>query len=436
MNHCQFICYGMLKIFLKEVINVDDDDPCLSSYFMKTILFWVVQNDRLIAWTPCNLLLCFYNCLKLVISWVYRGECPNFFIPQNNMFRVKVFGHKQAALFEKLYALYSKGISCLLLSPTVGKYLKKSTLHRTLTPSTKESKIKPEFLLDVCLFKEINRMFDLFVNNEEEFKCTCIAIEQFQKGRETLFQKITKQSLLSKLYRNFCFMPIPNKAISNKTCYHLNMRRLNAMKLAVKIGCVSEIVYLALYYYKNCQYVELLKCLQKAKRRLSRPYVVHYIHTDEEKYKRSMKDMSLCDRMNNCCICNILLCDKYLYTDALVPEQIANKTEGNAFLSIPPLVMLHMLFVLNHHRLGDTVRSQQSLQDLHTLLLYDDGTHVPAEYRDISWQILGICQQTCGDYVGAFLSFQCSLQQFTYNFIMKASSIRILTILGRLLRKY
>ena len=331
MNHCQFICYGMMKIFLKEVINVDDDDPCLSSYFMKTVLFWVVQNDRLIAWTPCNLHLCFWNCLKLVISWVYRGECPNFFIPQNNMFRVKVFGHKQAALFEKLYALYSKGISCLLLSPTVGKYLKKSTLHRTLTPSTKESKIKPEFLLDVCLFKEINRMFDLFVNNEEEFKCTCIAIEQFQKGRETLFQKITKQSLLSKLYRNFCFMPTPNKAISDKTCYHLNMKRLNAMKLAVKIGCVSEIVYLALYYYKNCQYVELLKCLQKAKRRLSRPYVVHYIHADEDKYKRSMKDMSLCDRMNKCCICDIILCDKYLYTDALVPEQIANKTDGNAF---------------------------------------------------------------------------------------------------------
>ena len=108
---------------------------------------------------------------------------PKLFIPQNNMFRVKVFGHKQAALFEKLYALYSKGISCLLLSPTVGKYLLMSTLHRILTPSTEESKIIPDFLLDVCLFQEINRMLDPFINNEEEFKCACIALEQFQKGR-------------------------------------------------------------------------------------------------------------------------------------------------------------------------------------------------------------------------------------------------------------
>ena len=251
------------------------------------------------------------------------------------MFRVKAFGHKQAALFEKLYALYSKGISCLLLSPTVGKHLEKSTLYRNLTLSTEESKIIPDFRLDVCLFKEINRMLDLFVNNEEEFRCARIALEQFQKGRLTLFQKITTQSLLSKLYRNFSFMPITNKAISNRRRNHLYRKRLNVMKLAVKIGCVSEIVYLAMYYYKNCQYVELLNCLPKAKRRLSRPYVVHYRLTDEEKYIRSMKGVSLCDKMNKCCICDIILCDKYLYTDALVTEQIANKADGNAFLSIP-----------------------------------------------------------------------------------------------------
>ena len=35
-----------------------------------------------------------------------------------------------------------------------------------------------------------------------------------------------------------------------------------------------------------------------------------------------------------------------------------------------------MLFVLNHQILGDIFRSQQSLQDLHTLMLYDDGTRV------------------------------------------------------------
>ena len=52
---------------------------------------------------------------------------------------------------------------------------------------------------------------------------------------------------------------------------------------------------------------------------------------------------------------------------------------------------------LNYHRLGDTLRCQQSLQDLQSLLLFEDGTRIPDQFRDISWQILG----TWGDYVGA-----------------------------------
>ena len=110
----------------------------------------------------------------------------------------------------------------------------------------------------------------------------------------------------------------------------------------------------------------------------------------------------------------------------LVPAH--NKADSAGVLVIPPFVMLHMLFVLTHHRLGDTVRSQRSLQDLHTLLLYDDGTDVPAEYRDISWQILGICQQTCGYYVGALNSFQCSLQQTPYHRIHRATMFKMHTM--------
>ena len=308
----------------------------------------------------------------------------------------------------------------------------------TLTPSTQECEIISDFHLDLCLFHEINRLLQLFVHNIEEYKCAFIALEQFHKKRLTSYQKITVQLLLSKLYINYCFMPIPHKAISNKTWNHLNRKPLNLMKEALRIGCVSDIIYLALYYYKNRQYDELLRYLKLAQKGLCRPYVVHYRFrdTDEEKYTRAMAGMSLSDRIKKCCICDLLLHNEHVYIDELVPELIANKADGNACLCIPPLVMLHMLFVLNHHRLGDTVSSQESLQDLHTLMLYDDGTRVPEHLRDISWQILGICQQTCGDYVGAFLSFQCSLQQLPFNYIRIASSIRILTILDRLLRKY
>ena len=200
------------------------------------------------------------------------------------------------------------------------------------------------------------------------------------------------------------------------------------MKLAVKIGCVSQILYLAIHYYRNCQYEMSLQCLQRAQDRISKPYVIYRNNANEEVYRRAMAGVSLSDRMRKCFISDIRFYSEYVYINELVPEQQVNKADSYGMLTISPLVMLHMLFVLNHHRLGDTVRSQQSLQDLHTLLLYDDGTHVPEDCIDISWQILGICQQTCGDYVGALNSFQCLLQQSPYHSIQKVTMHRIQTI--------
>nr|XP_022289922.1 uncharacterized protein LOC111101641 isoform X2 [Crassostrea virginica] len=157
MNHCQFLCYGLLKIFLKEVI--DQNNPsCLCSYFMKSILFWVIQCDSSLHWVPGNLLFCFWTCFKVLISWVYKGECPNFFIPQNNMFRVKVVGQAQVSLFEHLYALYNRGIPCLLISPTIGRFLNMAILHGMLTFRTDANSLISDVILDVCLYEEIHNL--------------------------------------------------------------------------------------------------------------------------------------------------------------------------------------------------------------------------------------------------------------------------------------
>ena len=422
LNHCQFLCYGLLKVFLKEIIDVDPNNPsCLCSYFMKTIIFWVVQCDRSLHWVPCNLLSCFWTCFKVLLSWVYKGECPNFFIPQNNMFRVKVVGHTQVSLFEQLYALYNRGILCLLISPTIGRFLNMAIHYPMRTFMTNESSLISDVMLDFCLYKEIYSLYFLCVQNSEEALRSKIALKQLQNSALTSFQRVTTQYIHSELLRNFSCL-LSNQANSYD-------KSLNKMKLAVKIGCVSQILYLAIHYYRNCQYEESLQCLRKAQDNMSKPYVIYGEIVNEEVYRRAMAGMSLSDRMRKCFICDIVLHNRYVYIDELVPEQETNKADSEGALLIPHLVMLHMLFVLNHHRLGDTVRSQQSIQDLHSLLLYDDGTRAPKHLRDISWQILGICQQTCGDYVGALNSFQCSLQQNPpYNSIQKATMFRIRTI--------
>ncbi|XP_062597566.1 uncharacterized protein LOC134258994 [Saccostrea cucullata] len=88
MNHVQFTCYGLFKIFLRKVIRpLMDDKEILCSYFLKTIMFYMIQENEKSFWSPENLINCFWTCFKHLISCVYKGNLPNFFIQENNMFQ-------------------------------------------------------------------------------------------------------------------------------------------------------------------------------------------------------------------------------------------------------------------------------------------------------------------------------------------------------------
>ena len=231
---------------------------------MKTIMFWVIQNDSRINGAPENLLTCFWTCFKLLVSWVYRGECPNFLIPQNNMFRGKVVGHTQVGLFDKLYGLYCKGLPCLLLSPTLQKCLKLPILDRTLTFRTDKDSIISGFLLDQCLFREVISSNVTSPTDFRAFVGFLVSIQQILMSGLSLFQAVTAQYLLSKLIQNFSWLLSSQikHALSCKKRYFICDNSLKTMKLASTVGCASEILSLAMLYYKIFQYEQSLRYLQ------------------------------------------------------------------------------------------------------------------------------------------------------------------------------
>jgi hypothetical protein len=108
-----------MKIILKEVIS----DESLCSYFMKTILFWRIQENSSILWVSSTLLQHVWLCFKSLMHCVYTGYLPNFFIPENNMFAGKVVGAQQMSLYQKLESFYDIGIAFLLHSPTLREIL-------------------------------------------------------------------------------------------------------------------------------------------------------------------------------------------------------------------------------------------------------------------------------------------------------------------------
>jgi hypothetical protein len=46
LSHSQFMCYGLLKLYLKEILgSFEEINDIVSSYFMKTLLLWEIQTN-------------------------------------------------------------------------------------------------------------------------------------------------------------------------------------------------------------------------------------------------------------------------------------------------------------------------------------------------------------------------------------------------------
>uniref|UniRef100_K1PXJ2 Uncharacterized protein n=1 Tax=Magallana gigas TaxID=29159 RepID=K1PXJ2_MAGGI len=71
------------------------------------------------------------------------------------------------------------------------------------------------------------------------------------------------------------------------------------------------------------------------------------------------------------------------------------------------------------------MRAQTALNELQVLVHHDQGHFVPEQLRDISWEILGICQQIRGDLRAAMFSYEQSLIQKPFNRIQSATRKRI-----------
>ncbi|XP_061166078.1 uncharacterized protein LOC133175000 [Saccostrea echinata] len=209
MNHCQFLTYGLLKLFLTEIINngLGDGDKLLCSYHMKTAVFWVIQQNTIPQWCPKNLLEGFWVCFKLILKWVYEGICPNFFIPANNMFLSKVHGEAQHLLFIKLHELYEKGLAFLLNSPSIRSYII-NVLHNPKLPiCTDEHTLISETEFDVHLFTEIRR-FDVIptLNTQYYMKCLSTIERLICSSLLTKYQVVMLQKLTASVLQHTAFI--------------------------------------------------------------------------------------------------------------------------------------------------------------------------------------------------------------------------------------
>jgi hypothetical protein len=167
--------------------------------------------------------------------------------------------------------------------------------------------------------------------------------------------------------------------------------------LVSKIGCVSYGLYLALYLCDTGRYQSALTITDRVKQRLSQPHIMYYNRVERQRYSEVVGGQPMLTKYRKAWARYIEIYQPLTYIEELRLEQEVSEMNGIWVLCLPPLVTVHILSALCNNRLGNRSQYLQALTDKHTLLLYDDWRYVPLYHRDLSWQILGICQHVVGD---------------------------------------
>ena len=115
-NSVQHKCYVLLKFIKKDIINPALGSEVLTSYHCKTAMLHLIDMTPSQFWRPDNLLLCLITALHCLLLWSMDSNCPNFFIPDENMFRWRISRHLLKRLSDELFRLLSLEFVSLLRS--------------------------------------------------------------------------------------------------------------------------------------------------------------------------------------------------------------------------------------------------------------------------------------------------------------------------------
>lgn len=120
---------------------------------------------------------------------------------------------------------------------------------------------------------------------------------------------------------------------------------------------------------------------------------------------------------------DIALDNTVCFINELILEQKSSKQNRANTLFIPPFVLLYMLEIFCCKHINRTMEIQSALNDLQTVV--NQGKSIPQHCKDISWEILGICQHFAGDRKAALYSFEQSLLEDSFHKITTATRQRI-----------
>ena len=393
MNHIQFLCYGLLKIVLKERIANELTDNIISSYVLKTCLFWLIEetDNEEQVWNQDNLYSCFLRCISKLIDWVEACNCPNYILPSSNMFFGKVTTSNKSDILKILLEVKNGGYEFLSSCKTLGQF----KMTSRVTEAEREAK------LDLMC----SRVLYVYPFDDRDLLEQALEVMEKEYSQETRpFQKGVIGIQIARLFRELAQMIHAPKGVESNEELRFQQE---CLRKGIRAEPLTGLIQLASFHVRRGHYYSAIEILKYVSQKLN-PKQVGVILRRKPDYSPEEVDhytktfcghgLSLHYKWRAAMVGNFVVLDE----SGIVPENFQAK--GRPLCMAPPAVYLHALLFLCFHHLSDVQKAQETLETLEHIL--EIGYLIQENVYSDACVFVGACYETCNDYINARRYYQ------------------------------
>ncbi|XP_063397368.1 uncharacterized protein LOC134681645 [Mytilus trossulus] len=396
-SHTQLLCYALLKTLLKEIVNGKKElKDLLCSYFLKTLMFWMLEENDTSVWRPDNIIPCFMACLKRLLYCVEYSTLLHYFIPNNNLFYLRFNNKQRNSFINVLKKSYQNGIQIFSSSQTLQNY-------RRFPCETTRS---------VC---EITTLIKVMIKNRPVFSLKYLPYfynlyTLLHHCKSELSRCIFQLSIII-TYRLMPFAPPHVNNPNNKQHYKLYKHDLSKLLVGVGSDAVSGWLKLASFFYGQNNYLTSIDIINYTLSKCEDEAILSKISLTQTK---TLKLMSLVKKIPSPYVCF----DNTL-SDSFIPMELKSPHTFELLAYISSIPFAHFLRFLCCYHLQDFKSSWNCMNKLlETVREYDrlqEGLEQRGFVNTYNILLQGIAFQMLGKIDLARKYFHIAAQEDPYN---------------------
>ncbi|XP_069121183.1 uncharacterized protein [Argopecten irradians] len=243
-NHVQMKCYVLMKLVMKWIMQPQVKEP-LTSYHVKTVMFWMSEEQERQFWRPENLAVCFRSSLMKLKMFVENKRCPNYFITDVNLLEGKLEGEIYHRVLEVFDNIIREGPKVVFQCLPLNFRLNPSRCQHRNNPCCKclHKRIVVQRIEEM---KSIDDKMDILLTNSET-DADNFRRSQFSLIDWYLVNEIQNKSMLHT--HAFTSLSVLEKMVlPNKVLYALQNKYLAKLR---GNGHVSRIKMATYFYYRR-----------------------------------------------------------------------------------------------------------------------------------------------------------------------------------------